>query len=172
MNFDIDVNGILKVSARDLATSKEQSVRIEKSSGLSESDIDRMKKDAESHAEDDLRKRKLAEARNHAARLVYDTEKVMKEHADKLDAGSKSAIESSIERVNKAAAGEDTAAIESAVKDLEQAAHALSKHMYEAAAKAGGGGGAGGGQQPAGNGHSADNSGAGDNVIDAEFEKT
>jgi molecular chaperone DnaK len=171
VSFDIDVNGILKVSARDIASGKEQSVRIEKSSGLSESDIDRMKKDAESHAEEDLRKRKLAEARNHAARLVYETEKVMKEHADKLDAASRSAIESSIERVNKAATGDDAGAIESAVKDLEQAAHALSKHMYEAAAKSGGA--AGGGAQPAGNGHSAGaEAGQGDNVIDAEFEKT
>ncbi len=170
VNFDIDVNGILKVSARDIASGKEQSVRIEKSSGLSESDIDRMKKDADSHAEEDLRKRKLAEARNQAARLVYETEKVMKEHADKLDAASRSAIESSIERVNKATAGEDTGAIESAVKDLEQAAHALSKHMYEAAAKSGGGTG---GAQQAGNGHSAGTSAPqGDNVIDAEFEKT
>jgi molecular chaperone DnaK len=171
VNFDIDVNGILKVSARDIASGKEQSVRIEKSSGLTESDIERMKKDAESHAEEDQRKRKLAEARNLAARLVYDTEKVLKEHSDKLDAASRSAIESSIERVNKATAGEDVGAIESAVKDLEQAAHALSKHMYEAAAKAGGGSGAG--QQPAGNGHTADAaSQQGDNVIDAEFEKT
>lgn len=130
-----------------------------------------MKKDAESHAEEDQRKRKLAEARNHAARLVYETEKVMKEHADKLDSASKSAIESSIERVNKATAGEDAGAIESAVKDLEQAAHALSKHMYESAAKAGGA--AAGGPQPAGNGHSESSSSAqGDNVIDAEFEKT
>jgi molecular chaperone DnaK len=172
VNFDIDVNGILKVSARDIASGKEQSVRIEKSSGLSESDIDRMKKDADSHAEEDLRKRKLAEARNQAARLVYETEKVMKEHADKLDGASRSAIESSIERVNKATAGEDAGAIESAVKDLEQAAHALSKHMYEAAAKSGGGGAAGGPQQ-AGNGHSTGTaSPQGDNVIDAEFEKT
>jgi molecular chaperone DnaK len=172
VSFDIDVNGILKVSARDIASGKEQSVRIEKSSGLTETDIDRMKKEAESHAEEDLRKRKLAEARNQAARLVYETEKVMKEHADKLDAGSKSAIESSIERVSKATAAEDVGAIESAVKDLEQAAHALSKHMYEAAAKAGGGT-AGGGQQPAGNGHSdGSKSESGDNVIDAEFEKT
>jgi molecular chaperone DnaK len=163
VSFDIDVNGILKVSARDIATGKEQSVRIEKSSGLSESDIDRMKKDAESHAEEDARKRKLAEARNQASRLVYDTQKVMKEHADKLDAGSKSAIESSIERVNKAAEGEDVAAIESAVKDLESATHALSKHIYEAAGKPGGGQ-----AQPAGQ-----TAGAGaDNVIDAEFEKT
>ena len=170
VNFDIDVNGILKVSARDIASGKEQSVRIEKSSGLSESEIDRMKKDAESHAEEDLRKRKLAEARNQAARLVYETEKVMKEHADKLDAASRSAIESSIERVNKATAGEDAGAIESAVKDLEQAAHALSKHMYEAAAKVGRREPAA--PQQAGNGHSAASAPQGDNVIDAEFEKT
>jgi len=129
-----------------------------------------MKKDADSHAEEDSRKRKLAEARNQAARLVYDTEKVLKEHADKLDTASRTAIESSIERVNKATAGEDAGAIESAVKDLEQAAHALSKHMYEAAAKSGGGAG---GTQPAGNGHSTESaSPKGDNVIDAEFEKT
>ncbi len=168
VSFDIDVNGILKVSAKDIATQKVQTVSIEKSSGLSESDIQKMRTDAESHAEDDLRKRKLAEARNHAARLVYETEKLMKEHADKLDSGSKSAIESSIERVNKAAAAEDAGAIESAVKDLEQATHALSKHMYEAAAKAGGSAQA----QPAGNGQPEESAHAGDNVIDAEFEKT
>jgi molecular chaperone DnaK len=168
VSFDIDVNGILKVSAKDIATQKVQTVSIEKSSGLSESDIDKMRSEAESHAEEDLRKRKLAEARNHAARLVYDTEKLMKEHSDKLDGGSKSAIESSIERVNKAAAGEDAGAIESAVKDLEQATHALSKHMYEAAAKAGGSAQA----QPAGNGQTEESGHAGDNVIDAEFEKT
>jgi molecular chaperone DnaK len=126
-----------------------------------------MRKEAESHAEDDQRKRQLAEARNHASRLVYETEKLMKEHSDKLDGGSKSAIESSIERVNKAAAGEDAGAIESAVKDLEQATHALSKHMYEAAAKAG----ASAQAKPAGNGHE-EPAHAGDNVIDAEFEKT
>ena len=174
VNFDIDVNGILKVSARDIASGKEQSVRIEKSSGLSETDIDRMKKDAESHAEEDLRKRKLAEARNHAARLVYETEKVMKEHADKLDAASNSAIESSIERVNKATAGDDAGAIESAVKDLEQAAHALSKHMYEAAAKAGGGerrGGTAAGRQRPHRRRASFGPSTGDNVIDAEFEK-
>jgi molecular chaperone DnaK len=168
VSFDIDVNGILKVSAKDIATQKVQTVSIEKSSGLSESDIEKMRSDAESHAEEDQRKRKLAEARNHAARLVYETEKLMKEHADKLDGGSKSAIESSIERVNKAAAGEDAGAIESAVKDLEQATHALSKHMYEAAAKAGSSAQA----QPAGNGRSEESGHAGDNVIDAEFEKT
>jgi molecular chaperone DnaK len=167
VSFDIDVNGILKVSAKDIATQKVQTVSIEKSSGLSESEIDKMRSDAESHAEEDLRKRKLAEARNHAARLVYETEKLMKEHSDKLDGGSKSAIESSIERVNKAAAGEDASAIESAVKDLEQATHALSKHMYEAASKAS----ASAQSQPAGNGHE-ESGHTGDNVIDAEFEKT
>ena len=167
VSFDIDVNGILKVSAKDIATQKVQTVSIEKSSGLSESEIDKMRSDAESHAEEDLRKRKLAEARNHAARLVYETEKLMKEHSDKLDGGSKSAIESSIERVNKAAAGEDAGAIESAVKDLEQATHALSKHMYEAASKAS----ASAQSQPAGNGHE-ESGHTGDNVIDAEFEKT
>jgi molecular chaperone DnaK len=167
VSFDIDVNGILKVSAKDIATQKVQTVSIEKSSGLSEADIEKMRSDAESHAEEDLRKRKLAEARNHASRLVYETEKLTKEHADKLDSGSKSAIDSAIERVNKAAAGEDAGAIDSAVKDLEQATHALSKHMYEAAAKAGGSA-----QAQPGNGQPEEAGHAGDNVIDAEFEKT
>jgi molecular chaperone DnaK len=166
VSFDIDVNGILKVSAKDLASGKQQSVRIEKTSGLSGSEIESMRKDAEAHAEEDQRKRKLAEARNQAARLVYETEKLMKEHADKLDASSKAAIESSIDHVKKAAEAEDVTAIESAVKDLEQATHALSKHMYEAAAKAGQ-------AAPTGDGHTGGPQAPNDdNVIDAEFEKT
>ncbi|MGE3316181.1 MAG: molecular chaperone DnaK [Planctomycetaceae bacterium] len=164
VTFDIDVNGILSVSAKDVGTGKAQSVRIEESSGLSESEIEKMRKDAESHADEDQKKRKLAEAHNNGSRLVYETEKVMKEHADKLDAASKSAIESSISRVNDALKGDDVAAIESATKDLEQATHALSKHMYENAAKSG--------AQPGSDGAAAGASKQDENVIDAEFERT
>ena len=164
VTFDIDVNGILNVSAKDRATGKEQSVRIEESSGLTDDEIERMRKDADSHAEEDKKQRELAEARNNGSRLVYETEKLLKEHADKLDDGSKSAIETSIKKVNDAVAGDDVAAITSAVEELTQATHALSKHMYEAAAQA----------APNATADATD-SGAGSapdgDVIDAEFEK-
>ena len=166
MAFDIDVNGILSVSAKDKATGKEQSVRIEESSGLSEAEIESMRTDAEAHAEEDKKRRELVEAQNNASRLVYETEKLIKEHADKLDDASKSAIESSIAKVNEAAKGEDVAAINSAIEELNQATHALSKHMYEAAAQAAPQ--AGGDAAPQGT--PADGS-ADEDVIDAEFEK-
>jgi molecular chaperone DnaK len=121
-----------------------------------------MRKDADSHAEEDKQKRKLAEVHNNASRMVYETEKLLKEHADKLDEGSKSAIESSIAKVNEAAKGTDIAAIENAIEQLTQATHALSKHMYEAASKSASGPN---GQESAAKGP------ADENVIDAEFEK-
>ena len=168
VTFDIDVNGILNVSAKDRATNKEQKVRIEQSSGLSKEEIEKMQKDAESHADEDKQKRELAESRNHAERLVYECEKLMKEHADKLDEGSKSAIESAIEKVNEAQKGEDVGAIKSAVEGLEQATHALSKHMYESSQAAEGEApGAGAAAPEAETAPAPDD----DNVIDAEFEK-
>ncbi len=166
VSFDIDVNGILKVSAKDVATGKEQSVRIEESSGLSDSEIEQMRKDAESHADEDKQRRDLAEAQNNASRLVHESEKLMKEHADKLDDASKSAIEASIEKVNEATQVEDLAAISSAVEELTQATHALSQHMYESAQSAG--------DAPGAEGDAPENSStesAEDDVIDAEFEK-
>ena len=167
VTFDIDVNGILNVSAKDVATGTEQSVRIEESSGLSEDEIGKMQDDAEVHADEDQRKRKLAEARNNASRMVYDTEKLMKEHAEKLDETSKSAIEASIKKVNEASGGEDVATIESAIEELTQATHALSKHMYESAATAE--------TPPTGDGQQVDagaESAAEGDVIDAEYEKS
>jgi molecular chaperone DnaK len=162
--FDIDVNGILSVTAKDVATGKEQTVRIEDSSGLSESEIDSMQKDAESHAEEDKQKRELAEAKNNATRLVYDTEKLMTEHADKLDDESKTVIEGSIEKVNTALAADDIDTIKSSLAELEQATHALSKHMYESAQQTDAAGGDG--SSPA-----TESDSAGDEeVIDAEFE--
>jgi molecular chaperone DnaK len=166
VTFDIDVNGILNVSAKDRATNKEQKVKIEQSSGISKDDIEKMRKDADSHAEEDKKKRELAEARNHAERLVYECEKLMKEHADKLDAGSKSAIESAVARVKESEKSNDVAAIKSAVEGLEQATHALSKHMYDSAQASAGGAGPGAAGPTGGSSAPAD-----DNVIDAEFEK-
>lgn len=161
VKFDIDVNGILSVSAKDKATGKSQTVQIKQSSGLSPEEIERMRKDADAHAEEDKQKQELAAAKNQASSLVHQTEKTLKEHADKVDAGSKSAIEAAIAKVKKAAEGSDTAAIKSATDELMQAASALAQHMYadKGAANA-----------EAGAGATSGNKGD-DDVIDAEFEK-
>ncbi len=161
VTFDIDVNGILKVSAKDTATGKEQSVRIENSSGIDDKEIERMKRDAESHASEDKRRRELAEARNEASRMVYDTEKSLKEHGDKVDASAKAAIEASVEKVRNAEKGEDPAAIKSATGELSQALMAFAK-MYESAAAQGAGPAGEDGQPQAA---------ADEGVIDAEFTK-
>lgn len=159
VKFDIDVNGILSVSAKDKATGKSQTVQIKQSSGLSPDEIERMRKDAEAHADEDKQKQELAAAKNQASSLVHQTEKTLKEHADKLDASSKSAIESAIEKVKKSAEGSDAAAIKAATDELMQASHALAQHMY---ADKGGAPDAAAGAAP----KSGD-----DDVIDAEFEK-
>lgn len=161
VTFDIDVNGILNVSAKDKGTGKEHKVVIQQSSGLSEDEIEQMRKDAESHADEDKKRRELAEVRNQASNFVYQTEKTLKEHEEKLDDASKEALKAAIEKVNEAEKGEDIAAIKSAIENLEQASHALSKHIYEAANAAGG-------QTEGEEGASAP---ADDDVIDAEFEK-
>ncbi len=164
VTFDIDKNGILSVKATDKASGKEQSVTIDNSSGLSESEIEQMKKDAEAHADEDKRKRELAEARNKASTMAYDTEKLLKEHEDKLDEGSKTALEASIAKVKEAEAGEDVGQIKSALEELEQATHALSKAMYEASTA----------EQQSGGEAPPDGATGGsdeDDVIEAEFEK-
>lgn len=161
VKFDIDVNGILNVSAKDKATGKEQSIQIKQSSGLSDDEIERMKKDAEANAEEDKQKEELATAKNQASTLVHSTEKMLKEHADKLDDGSKSAIEASVEKVKTAAEGDDASAINSALEELSQAGQALYQHM--AADEAGG-------EAPEAAGAAAASSDD-DDVIDAEFEK-
>ena len=162
VKFDIDVNGILSVSARDKASGKQHSVQIKQSSGLSDDEIERMRKDAEAHADEDKKKQELASAKNQASALLHQTEKTLKEHADKLDAGSKSAIEASVEKVKKAVEGSDAAAINSACEELVQASHALAQHMYaDKGAEAAEGGSEGASSADSG----------GDDVIDAEFQK-
>ena len=161
--FDIDVNGILNVSAKDVATGKETSVKIEQSSGLSESEIEDMKKQAEAHADEDKKKKELAEAKNNGSRIVYDVEKLLKEHAEKIDESSKTAIEASVKKVNDALETEDVAAINSACEELQQATHAFTEQMYKASQEAGGAEGA----APEAGGAAADE----EDVIDAEFEK-
>jgi molecular chaperone DnaK len=131
VKFDVDANGILNVSAKDLGTNKEASVRIEQSSGLDDAEIERMKRDAEKHADEDKRRRELVEARNQADNMCYQLDKMMQEHKDKLSDADRKPLTQAIEKVREAAKGEDTAAIKSAVDQLEQASHAFSKAIYE-----------------------------------------
>ncbi|MFN5321337.1 MAG: molecular chaperone DnaK [Planctomycetota bacterium] len=159
VKFDIDQNGILNVTAKDLGTGKEAQVAIKESSGLSKDEINRMQTDAESHAEEDRRKFELASARNEADNMCYQLEKMMKEHSEKLKDSDKAPLEAAMKKVREAAEGEDIASIKSAVKELEAASHALSKLMYEkAGATAEAGSASGTGKSD------------GDDAIDAEFE--
>jgi len=134
--FDIDANGIVHVSAKDLATGKEQKIRIESSSGLSDDEVERMVKDAESHAAEDADKKKTIEVRNNADSLLYTTEKTLKENEDKVTAEDKATIEAAAEKLRKALEGTDTAAIEAAMEGLTQSSHKLAEAMYKAAAEA------------------------------------
>ena len=134
VSFDIDANGILHVSAKDRATNKEQSIRIEVSSGLTEQEIQRMVKDAESHSAEDRSKREAAEARNRADNLAYEVEKNLKEHGGKLDGALKSRIEESLARVRETLKGEDTGAITAAAEALQQAWHEAAAALYKGSA--------------------------------------
>jgi molecular chaperone DnaK len=165
VKFDIDANGILNVSAKDLGSNKEQTVKIEQSSGLNESEIERMRQDAESHAEEDKRKVRLAEARNKAEALCFQTEKLIKEHDAKLSAADKAPLEAAIAKSRESAKGEDVDAITSAHTALEQAAQALSKVLYESAAQQ-----RAGGTPPEGASAAAGAGKGPDDTIDAEFE--
>jgi len=173
VTFNLDANGILNVSAKDKGTGKEQTVRIESGGGLSKDEIERMQRDAESHAADDKKKRDLAEARNTAEQRVYQLEKTLEEHRDKLSDADKQAVQAAIEAVNEAKKGEDAAAINTAVDNLGRASQAMAEHIYAANAAGGGTPGQDGGAQGApsgatgGNGHGS----KADDVIDVEFEE-
>ena len=168
--FNIDANGILNVTARDKGTDKKHSIKIESSGGLSKDEIDRMQRDAESHAADDKRKRDLAEARNAAEQRVYQLEKLMNESKEKLTDSDKSAVTAAIERVREVVKGDDSAAINQAVEDLQRASQAMAEHLYASANAPGAGPGAeappGG---PAANG--GPKAGQAEDVIDVEFEE-
>lgn len=159
--FDIDQNGILNVSAKDLKNGKEHTVRIEQSSGLTEAEIERMRKDAELHAEEDKQKRDLAEAHNQAESMCFQLEKLMREHADKLGENDKAPLEAAIRKTRDVAKGTDLQAIKAAISELEQASHALGKTVQDAAAKSPPGASTSGPGAP---------TGADDDVMDAEFE--
>ncbi len=137
VKFDIDANGILNVSAKDLGSGKEQSVRIEQSAGLSEQEIERMRKEAEEHSGEDKKKRQLAEARNKGETMCFDLEKLLKEHDEKLSGADKDAVNKSIEKVRAAVKGEDAQAINSAISELEQASQALGQAIHSQAGASG-----------------------------------
>ncbi|NDY43371.1 molecular chaperone DnaK [Dissulfurirhabdus thermomarina] len=169
VTFDIDANGILQVSAKDLATGKEQSIRIQASSGLSDEEIQRMVKDAEAHAEEDRRRKELVEARNQADTLIYSTEKNLQELGERVDEATRSAITDKIAVLKKAMEGDDIQAIRLAQDDLMKAAHKVAETIYkEAAGQAASAGAAGGGAEA---GASASGSDKGDDVVDADFEE-
>ncbi|GHT35888.1 chaperone protein DnaK [Planctomycetales bacterium] len=168
--FDIDANGILNVLAKDLGTGKETKVRIEQSSGLSESEIEKMKKDAEAHAAEDKARKDLVENKNKAESMCFEMEKLLKEHDGSLNQTDKDAINAAIGRTREAVATDDLEKIKTAFEQLEQASHAMSKAMYEAAA-ANNAANAAGTQQTASNTDTPSPSNNGDDdAIDAEFE--
>jgi molecular chaperone DnaK len=175
--FNIDANGILNVTARDKGTGKEHTIKIESSGGLTKDEIERMQRDAESHAAEDKRKRELAEARNAAEQKVYQLEKLMDENKDKLNDSDKSAVRAAIEKVNEAKKGDDTATINRAVEELQRASQAMAEHLYAGTAAAGGaeagaGAGASAGDGAAGASPNGGAQGAKpDDVIDVEFEE-
>lgn len=165
VKFDVDANGILNVTAKEKASGKEQSIRIEASSGLSDEEIEKMTKDAEEHADEDRKKKELVEARNLAETLIYSTEKAVKEHGDKVEEAEKKTIEEKIEALKKVSAGDDKEAIEKASEELSQAAQKIGEIMYKQAEeeekkKAEGG--------SEGSEAGADKKG---DVVDAEFEE-
>ncbi|OHB64323.1 MAG: molecular chaperone DnaK [Planctomycetes bacterium RBG_13_50_24] len=133
--FDIDANGILNVSAKDLGTGKLQSIEIKSSSGLSDEEVEKMTKEAESHAEDDKKKRQVVDLKNQADQLIYSTEKTLKEHGDKVSAQTRGNIENAVNNLKEAIKGENADAIKKAIDNLGTAGQELGKVLYEEAAK-------------------------------------
>jgi len=158
VTFDIDANGIVNVSAKDKATAKEQQIRIQASGGLSETDIDKMVKDAEAHAAEDKKRRELVESRNHAEGLIHSTEKTLVDLGDKAAAADKSAVEAAVTGLKTALAGEDLEAIKARTNDLMQLSMKLGQAMYEAS-------------QAAGEAAAAPGADKKDDVIDADFRE-
>ena len=168
VTFDIDANGIVHVSAKDKKTSKEQSIRIQASGGLSDADIKRMTEEAEAHKEDDKKKRELVEARNQADHFTAQVEKDLKEHGDKVTAADKTAIEGALAKLKAALAADDVEAIKAASNELMQASMKLGEAIYGADKAAAGDPGTGDGQGGAGAGARAKGD---ENVVDADFEE-
>jgi molecular chaperone DnaK len=169
VTFDIDANGIVNVSAKDRATGKEQKIRIEASSGLSEDEIQKMVKDAEQHADEDRKRKDLIDARNQLDSLIYSTDKAFNEHKDKLSPEDVGQLTDGLEAARKATASEDVEELKKAANDLQQVSHKLAEIMYKQAQQEGGDAGAAGAQPGAHEQPSAE--GAQGDVIDAEYEE-
>jgi molecular chaperone DnaK len=165
VTFDIDANGIVNVSAKDLGTGKEQSIRITASSGLSEEEIQNLVKDAEAHADEDKQRQKLIEARNHADSLIYTTEKSLRDLGDKVDAALKGEIETKIEELKKIMEGDNAEAITKSTEELAQSSHKLAEKLYaQKSGEAQSGAGQPGADQAAGSAKSDD-----EDVVDADY---
>jgi molecular chaperone DnaK len=160
VTFDIDANGIVNVTAKDKATNKEQQIRIQASGGLSETDIDRMVKDAEMHAAEDKQRRELVDAKNHGEAMVHSAEKSVAGYGDKVSQADKSAIETAIAGLRTALEGEDVEAIKAKVDELTQASMKLGEAMYKAQ-----------GATPEGEPGESGGTAPKDDVIDAEFKE-
>jgi molecular chaperone DnaK len=170
VSFDIDANGIVHVSAKDLGTGKEQSIKITASSGLSEEEIQKMVKEGEIHASEDRKKRDLVEARNQLDSLVYTTEKTLGEHGADLEAEIKGEIEGAVAQAKSALEGSDIDAIRKATEEVSRASHKLAEKMYARASQDG----ETRVEPEAGDDTSADGKAADskdDNVVDADFEE-
>jgi len=168
VTFDIDANGIVNVSAKDLGTSREQNITITASTNLSKDDIEKAVKEAEKYAEEDAKRKDEVDTRNHADQMVYQVEKTLDELSDKLDDGDKSAITAGVEKVKTALNGTDTQAIKDAVAELEKAFHAASEKLYSQAAPQDGQGAPGGHEGFDGDAQAPD--GGGDAFYDADYE--
>ena len=174
VTFDIDANGILHVSAKDKATGKENKIKIQASSGLSEEEIQRMVKDAEANAEEDKKTRELVEARNQCDHMVHSVRKSLKDHGDKVSADEKSKIEAALKDAEEAMKSDDKAKIEAATQKLAESAHKLAEQMYAQEQATQGQGQAGAGQSAgagAGAGAQASQQQDDGNVVDAEYEE-
>ncbi len=169
VSFDIDANGIVHVNAKDMATQKEQSIKITASSGLSKEEVDQLVKDAQAHSEEDKKRRETVEIKNQADTLVYGTEKNLQENGDKISEEEKTKIQEAITAMKTAMEGDDVEAMKTAMQNLQTASHKLAEEMYKSASAEGaaptGGGDAGG------DGAASGTTGEEEKVVDAEFEE-
>jgi molecular chaperone DnaK len=166
VSFDIDANGIVNVAAKDLATGKEQKITISGASGLSKDDVNRMVKEAQSHASEDQARRDLIDARNHADSLAYQVEKTVNESRGRVAAGDLSTVESAIAELRRVAQADDVAAIKRATEALQKASHAIAEALYK------GSRGSEGSEGSAGSQGSASSNVKDGEVVDAEYVET
>ena len=168
VNFSIDANGILNVSAKDMATGKQQSIEIKGSTGLSKTEVENMKKDAEAHAEEDHKRREFIDLKNQADSMAYQVEKMLRDQGEKISADDRSNIESALSNLRQMLKGDDEAAIKKAMQNLEQSSHKVAEAMYKSAAAAGAGAQSQG-EAPKDQAKDSKDK-KGDDVIDAEYE--